>query len=136
MKWTTSGNDEATTNYSFSGFKVKWDDYNANTLKGVDTQANDPNSLLSFFKALTALKSDRNQEYHQTLIRGVYQGLNNSNDRVFSYKLTYESHVIQVYINFGTASATPTNVSGAMIFNYNNASLSSLPGGSILVTYQ
>ncbi|MGI6714478.1 MAG: alpha-amylase family glycosyl hydrolase [Bacilli bacterium] len=136
MKWTTSGTDSSTTNYSFSGFKVIWDDYNANVLKGVDTQASDPNSLLSFFKALTAIKSDRNQAYWPTFIRGTYAGITNSNERVFSYSLTYEGHTARVYINFGTASATPNSANGTAIFTHNGASLSSLPGGSILVTYQ
>ena len=136
MKWTTAASDEATTAYSFSGYQVKWDSYNEASLLGVDSQESDANSLLNFFQSLTAIKSDNSTAYYQTFIRGNYAGITNSNANVFSFSLTYETHVARVYINFGTANAYPNNAVGNVLYAYNNANLTSLPGQSILVTYQ
>ncbi|MFA5735834.1 MAG: alpha-amylase family glycosyl hydrolase [Bacilli bacterium] len=134
MKWDSNDSDPANTAYTFSGYQVAWDDYNRNALKGVDLQEGDNNSLLNFFQDLTAIKS--NSAYYETFIRGNYAGIYNGNENVFSFSLTYETHVARVYINFGLASATPSGATGTILYSYKNANLSSLPGQSILVTYQ
>ena len=58
MKWGNTKGEDMVTNYMFGGIRIAWDNMNQNYTKSVAEQENDPNSLLSYFKLLTAIKND------------------------------------------------------------------------------
>ena len=60
MRWTNSYGTGGTVKYQFSGMEVLWDSVSS-TIKTVPEQQADPNSLLNYFKALTATK--RNDKF-------------------------------------------------------------------------
>ena len=55
MRWTSTYGTGGTVKYQFSGTEVLWDTVSS-TLKTVPEQELDPNSLLNYFKLLTATK--------------------------------------------------------------------------------
>ena len=57
MKWGNELGKDGVVKYGFSGLEVLWDKMNQN-LATVSAQEADPNSLLNYFKLLTAAKND------------------------------------------------------------------------------
>ncbi|MBR0194130.1 MAG: Ig-like domain-containing protein [Bacilli bacterium] len=55
MRWTDTYGTGGTVKYQFSGMEVLWDSVSS-TIRTVPQQEQDPNSLLSYFKLLTATK--------------------------------------------------------------------------------
>ncbi len=57
MRWSNTYGTEGTVKYQFGGMEVLWDSI-SNTIKTVPEQQSDQNSLLNYFKLLTATKRD------------------------------------------------------------------------------
>ena len=57
MRWSDTYGKDNTVKYQFGGMEVLWDNV-SNKIKTVPEQQADPNSLLNYFKALTAVKND------------------------------------------------------------------------------
>ena len=57
MRWSDAYGTGGTVKYQFSGMEVLWDNVSS-TIATVPQQENDQNSLLTYFKALTAAKRD------------------------------------------------------------------------------
>ena len=57
MRWTNTYGTGGTVKYQFGGMEVLWDNV-SNTIKTVPEQQSDQNSLLNYFKLLTAAKGD------------------------------------------------------------------------------
>lgn len=129
MKWSSDPNDASITRYSFQGYEVMWDEYNAQTLQGEKEQSLDSGSMLEYFRAITSLKGN-----YPLFTRGNLVPISLSgNNHVMSYKIVDGSKYGEVYINFGAGHAA-INASGNTLLSFNGASKTSLPGHSILVT--
>ena len=127
MKWSSNGSDSHETGYDFNGYTVAWDSYNKNTLVGATEQSGDANSMLSFFKALTLLKTQNKA----TLISGDYAGIS-SGASVFSFSRTGGGKTIKVYCNFGTSTASISG-GGTLLFGTSGATTSSVPGYGVAI---
>lgn len=128
MKWKATS-DDSTTGYGFNGYSVEWDTYNRDTLKSVEEQDADPNSMLRFFKTLTELKS--NSVYKNTFIYGTYTGVSSS-AKVFSFQVSGSGHTIKVYVNFGTSQVS-INAGGTLLFGHNGSTTSNLTSYGVAV---
>ena len=84
--------------------------------------------MFQLMQTLTALN-------HQepALIRGSFQAINTGNTLVMAFKRTLNNDTLNIYINFGTSSAS-VNATGTMVFSSDNATLQSQPSFSVLIT--
>lgn len=129
FKWGNDYNTQYTTNFTFSGdktYSIEWDNYNK-TLKGVENQKNDNNSMLSIYSELTELKSN-----DKVLIYGDYEVINAGND-VMAFKRTLNGKTYYIYHNFGSVTTNISGATGAVLYSLNGASRSSLPGYSSII---
>jgi glycosidase len=74
------------------------------TLPGVEAQKADPDSLLSSYMAVTALRRD-----HIVLRLGDLQAVDNSNNRLMAYTLTYDGVTYLVIHNFASQDTLTTH---------------------------
>ena len=125
MRWTNTYGTGTTVKYQFSGMEVLWDNI-SNTIKTVPEQQNDPNSLLSYFKALTATKRD---ERFPTYGRVVNSGA--KSEGVAMMDLTDGYRSVEVVIN-NTGSSTSFNYSGPNVV-VGKSNGSSISGNTVTV---
>jgi glycosidase len=130
MKWDNLDGDTAHTNYTFEGYQVSWDAINTidSLVAGANQQMLQEGSMFQLMQALAALK-------HQepALIRGSFQAINTGNTQVMAFRRTLNNDTLNIYINFGTSSAS-VNATGTMVFSSDNATLQSQPSFSVLIT--
>ena len=91
FKW---GEEEITTDYTFGGYEIKWDDYNQ-TLPSLNEQETDSDSMLNYYRALNEVKKlyGKNAKYtgHE------FQ----ANTDVLHYEINSDNGVFYIYINAG-----------------------------------
>ncbi|HMM00969.1 MAG TPA: alpha-amylase family glycosyl hydrolase [Bacilli bacterium] len=115
MKWSDT-DFTTTTDYSFTGYKVEWDNYNRDILSSVATQEGDDESLLTYVKGLTSFKT--NSAYQSIILKGTYNGLGFVSNKVMAYSLSYNGETLYFYINFGN-NAVSLNINKNIVFSDN-----------------
>jgi glycosidase len=84
--------------------------------------------MFALTQSLTALK-------HQepALIRGSFQAISTGNTQVMAFRRSLNNDTFNIYINFGTTTAS-VNATGTIVFASDNATLQSQPSFSVLIT--
>lgn len=102
MKWGNTLGEDNVVKYGFSGLEVLWDNINKD-VKTASEQKTDENSMLSYFKLLTAVKNDpRYPTYGWVKSNGSING-----DPSGSYmEITDGVHIVRVRINNGDSDVT------------------------------
>lgn len=128
MKWGDTLKENSVPSYDFSGYTVTWDSYNANTLVNAAAQAEDQNSMLSFFRKVTALKDE-----HPALIHGTFAGLSTGNQNVFAYSISYNGEVYYIYHNYSSSYANITMSGNSVLLSNQGATKGVLPAYGTIV---
>lgn len=123
FKW---GDDGITVDYSFDMYSVEWDSYNKN-LASANEQSTDDNSMLSLYKALTAVK--KLYGGHAT-----YKGYESSNSDILHFVIESDGGTFYIYINAGTGTFN-YNLEGSNKVLLNGATETSLGAYGIAVGY-
>jgi glycosidase len=130
MKWDNLDGDVAHTSYTFEGYQVGWDAINSmdSLVPGANQQLLQEGSMFQLMQTLTGIK-------HQepALIRGSYVAITTGNTQVMAFRRTLNNETFNIYINFGTSSAS-VNATGTIVFASDNATLQSQPSFSVLIT--
>lgn len=125
MKWTELNEvDPYTINeFSFSGYKVRLDDYNNYYLESAAKQATNDKSMLSFFRALTGFKN----EFKTFFGTGKYEAYTGPSlpETAFAYVLKSGNQKLTIIINHGD-QVVLTGMSGQRVLNLNNNDASNL----------
>lgn len=110
--------------------QASWEEsrYNKNT-KSVWDQASDPESILSFYKALIALRND-----HPALLEGTLKAFDAGNDILAAYTLTGGGETLYVLHNF-TAKEQAASVPGTLKPVYQSAEMALEAGNVTLPAY-
>ena len=101
MKWvqSTAIDQEHVVDFSFSGYKITYDNYNKNTLQSVKEQELNNTSMLNWFRTVTDFKNDYKNFFGQGTY-GTYSGPNLHGD-AFAYTLSYGGQKLTVIVNHG-----------------------------------
>lgn len=120
MKWVASTAEEQTyvVDFTFSGYKIAYDNYNKTSLKSVVEQDSDSSSMLNFFRSLTSFKNEY-KAFFGTGTYGTYDGANLNSADAFAYTLRSGSQKLTVIINHGD-SINVSGVQGNIVLNLNN----------------
>lgn len=119
------------TGFNFTGgagFSIGYDNYNKSLLKSASDQLKDSNSMLSYYKQLTSLKSSES-----ALINGSYNGINTGNETVFAFSRTDGTSTYYIYVNFGNNAVNLDLSSGEQIVKTGNVSSDSLGAHSAVI---
>lgn len=119
MKWADSyaADPYSISEFTFSGYKLYHDDYNKYYLDSVVTQETKTNSMLNFFKSLTAFKN----EYKAFFASGTYEKYTGPSlpSHAFAYALRSGSQKLTIIINHGD-EINLSGISGQLLLNLNN----------------
>ncbi len=109
MKWYTDMSRNASYNIGYGTLKAELTELNATDyVKGVDSQSEDPDSLLSWMKTLTKIRND-----NPVLMRGkvemqtngqTYQNKYTMSGSTIIYGITDGASSVKVYLNVGDHS--------------------------------
>lgn len=119
------------TGFNFTGgagFAIGYDNYNGTQLKSAKDQLQDSNSMLSYYKKLTSLKSNSS-----ALIKGTYTGINTGRETVFAFTRTDGTDTYHIYVNFGATSANVTLKPGTHVVTTGTVSSNSLGAHSAVI---
>lgn len=128
MKWvqSTASDQEHVVDFSFSGYKITYDNYNKNTLQSVKEQELNNASMLTWFKTVTEFKNEY-KNFFGLGTYGTYSGPNLHGD-AFAYTLSYGGQKLTVIVNHG--SDINASFNGQLVLD-----LDSNPSTSTLARY-